>query len=210
MKGLLLKDFYVTIKSCKMYFIVVLMFIAMSFFFNDSFSDGYMFLMLPVMMFGALPISLLSFDEKFKWTKYSKALPYSPTQIVSSKYLFGFIFQVLMALIVLLALVIRVETIGGETLSTSASVLCRVFTLSLIIPAIGLPLCFKFGTEKGRVFYMALVFGLALAFSVSVDKLAGIISSKNFVLIMIAAVTALYALSWFISVAIYGKREITG
>ncbi len=209
MKGLLLKDFYVTMQSCKMYFIVVFMFVLMSFLLNGSFSDGYMFLMLPVIMFGALPISLLGFDEKFKWTKYSKALPYSPAQIVSAKYLFGFIFQVLMALVVLLALMIRVEIIGGETLSQSAGVLGRVFTLSLIIPAVGLPFCFKFGTERGRVIYMGLVFGAGLAFSVSFDKLAGIISSKNFVLIMIAAVAALYVLSLLLSIALYKGREIT-
>lgn len=209
MKGLLLKDFYVTMKSCKMYFIVTLFFIVMSFFLDSWFSDGYMFLMLPVVMFGSLPISLLSFDEKFKWTKYSKALPYSPAQIVSSKYLFGFIFQALMALVVLLALAIRAETIGGETLSQSANVLGRVFILSLIVPAVGLPFCFKFGTEKGRVFYMALVFGAALAFSVSIDELKGHIKAKGFFFIMIAVVAAIFALSVVLSTVLYKGREIT-
>ncbi len=37
MKGLLLKDFYVTMKCCKMYFLIDLIFIALSFISNDCF-----------------------------------------------------------------------------------------------------------------------------------------------------------------------------
>lgn len=209
MKGLILKDFYVTLKRCKSYLIVSAFFIAASFFLDNFFSDGYMFMMLPVVIFAGLPISLLGFDEKSAWTKYSRALPYSKAQIVSAKYIFGFIFQVVMALVVLLALAIRAKTIGSEELSQTASVLGRVFILSLIVPAVGLPFCFKFGTEKGRVFFMALVFGLALAFSFSIDELKNNLKANVVFFIMLATVVAIYALSLLLSIVLYKGREIT-
>ncbi|MDE6732308.1 MAG: ABC-2 transporter permease [Oscillospiraceae bacterium] len=208
MKGLLLKDFYVTLKRCKFYLIVSAFFIAASFFLDNWFSDGYMFMMLPVVIFAVLPINLLAFDEKSAWTKYSRTLPYSKAQIVSAKYIFGFTFQVVMALVVLLALAIRAKTIGGfDELSQSAQVLCGVFILSLIVPAVGLPLCFKFGTEKGRVFFMALVFGLALAFSFSIDEFKRDLRSNGCIFVMIAIVAAFYVGSWIISIAVYNQRE---
>lgn len=209
MKGLLLKDFYVTMKSCKMFFVIDAFFIVMSFVLFDSFNDSFIFLMYPVLMSGVLTINLLSFDEKFKWTKYSGALPYSPAQIVSSRYLFGFIFQVLTALIVFLALVVWANTIGGVTLSEAAFALGRMFTISLIIPSVSLPFCFKFGVEKGRIFYMAFIFGFSFAFFNFADKLVGFLNKNNLVLIIIAAVVVIYAISLAISIAVYGKREIT-
>lgn len=209
MKGLLLKDFYVTLKSCKMYLIVNVVFIAMSFVLSGSFNDSFMFLMIPVLTSGVFGISLLSFDEKFKWTKYSGALPYSPAQIVSSRYLFGFIFQVLTALIVFLALVVWANTIGGVTLSEAAFALGRMFTISLIIPSVSLPFCFKFGVEKGRIFYIAFIFGFSLVFFNFADKFADFLNKNNLVLIIIAAVVVIYAISLAISIAVYGKREIT-
>lgn len=208
MKGLLLKDFYVMTRSCKMYFIVDAFFIAMSFALSGSFNDCFMFLMLPVAMSGALAVSLLSFDEKYKWTKYSAALPYSPAQIVLSKYILGFIYQVITALTVLLALVVWVKTVGGLVFSVAAGALGRMFAISLIIPTVGLPFCFKFGTEKGRIFYMALVFVSAMAFSFFAAKYDMFINKNNLILLIIAAVVALYALSMAISIAVYKKREI--
>lgn len=209
MKGLLLKDFYVATKSCKMYFIVDIIFIVMAFVLSGSFDDSFMFLMLPVITSGMLGVSLMSFDEKFKWTKYSGALPYSPAQIVLSKYLFGFIYQVFTALIVFLALVVWTNIIGDTTLSDATIALGRIFTISLIIPSVSLPFCFKFGTEKGRIFYMAFVFGFSFAFFNFADKLVGLLDNNKLVLIIIAAVVVLYAVSMAISIAVYGKREIT-
>ena len=83
MKGLLLKDFYMTVKYYKMSILMDIMFIAVSFLSKDNLS----FLIFPVIISGVTPITLLGYDEKFKWTKYSGALPYSKAQIVSAKCL---------------------------------------------------------------------------------------------------------------------------
>lgn len=207
MKGLMLKEFYVALKSCKLYVIVDVIFIAMSFVLNDRLNDSFMFLMFPMLMSGALAMSLLSLDEKFRWMKYSGALPYSPAQIVLSKYLFGFIYQVLITLIVFLALVVWVNTIGDTELPDVMTALSGMFTISLTIPSVSLPFCFKFGTEKGRIFYFVFAYGLAAVFFKFADKPKGHIIINY--LILIATVVVIYAISLAISIAVYGKREIT-
>lgn len=210
MKGLLLKDFYVTMKNCKMFFVIDAIFIAMSFVLFDSFNDSFIFLMYPVLMSGVLVINLLSFDEKFKWTKYSGALPYSTAQIVSSKYIFGLIIQVFTTLIVFFALIIWVNTVGDVALSEAAVMLGRMFIISLTVPSVGLPFCFRFGTEKGRIFYFVIMFGMAMLLVNFADKLVeAFFKIKYLFLIIIAAVVVLYAVSLAISIAVYGKREIT-
>lgn len=210
MKGLLLKDFYVTMKNCKMFFIVDAIFIAMSFALSDSFNDSFIFLMYPVLMSGVLAITLLSFDEKFKWTKYSGALPYSTAQIVSSKYIFGFIIQVLTTLVVFLALVIRVNTFGDVALSEASVMLGRMVIVSLVVPSVGLPFCFRFGTEKGRIFYFVFIFGMGMGFFKFADKLEALFKIKYLFLIIISAEVAIYAASLAISIAVCKNREVTG
>lgn len=210
MKGLLLKDFYVTLKSCKMFFVIDAIFIAMSFVLFDSFNDSFIFLMYPVLMSGVLTINLLSFDEKSKWTKYSGSLPYSPAQIVSSKYIFGLIIQVFTTLIVFFALVIWVNTVGDVALSEAAVMLGRMFIISFTVPSVGLPFCFRFGTEKGRLFYFVSIFGMAMLLVNFADKLEAFFKIKYLFLIIIAAVVAIYAASLAISIAVYKNREVTG
>lgn len=209
MKGLLLKDFYVATKSCKMYFIVDAFFIAMSFALSGFVDDSVMFLMFPVMISGELAISLLSFDEKSKWTKYSGALPYSAGEMVSSKYLFSIIFVTLTTLVTFLALIIHVNTIGGAALSEVGLIIGGTCVMSLVITSVGLPLCYKFGTEKGRIIFFMTLFIAAFALVNFADKLYALAQNNYIIWIIIAAVAALYALSWFISVSVYSKREIT-
>ncbi|MDE6726768.1 MAG: ABC-2 transporter permease [Oscillospiraceae bacterium] len=209
MKGLMLKEFYVALKSCKLYIIVDVIFIAMSFALNDHLNDSFMFLMFPVLIAGEISISLLWHDEKSKWVEYSGALPYSAAQMVSSKYLFSFVFEVITTLVTFLALAIHVNTIGDAELSEVGLMFGGMCIISLIIPSVSLPLCFKFGTERGRIIFFMFIFIMAFVLAKFADKLYAIANNNYIIWIIIAAVAALYVLSWFISVSIYSKREIT-
>lgn len=204
MKGLLLKDFYMTAKYCKMNFIIDIIFIAVSFFSEENIS----FLMFPVIFSGVLPITLLSFDEKFKWSKYSGALPYSSAQIVSAKYLFGLIFQAVTAAIVFAAMIARSNFMGGATLSEAAQMIGTMFVVSLIMPAFCLPFCFKFGTEKGRIMYFIFIFVLSVVVWRLISQNSIPQEAAKLVWLIVSAAAAVYALSWLISIAVYGKREI--
>lgn len=89
MKGLITKDIFMIAKYFKLYFLMDVIFIAVAFFSPDSSS----FLMIPVLLSGIIPITLLAYDERSHWTEYSGALPYSKAQIVSAKYLIGLLLQ---------------------------------------------------------------------------------------------------------------------
>ena len=205
MKGLLLKEFYMTVKYYKMSLLIDMVFIAVSFFSNENLA----FLIFPVIISGVLPVTLLAYDEKFKWTHYSGALPYSAAQLVSAKYLFGLIVQAATSLLIFAAIMVRGNFVEGADISlySAAQMVGGMFIISLVMPALCLPFCYKFGTEKGRIVYFIVMFGLsALAWKTmgGVENLAEI---KNLFLIL-GTIVVIYALSWIVSIAVYGRRKV--
>ena len=83
MKGLLLKDFYVARKHCKVFVIIMAVFMAISFA-----GDGDLFFLIyPCFLTGMIPVTLLSYDEHSRWSEYSGTLPCSREQIVSESML---------------------------------------------------------------------------------------------------------------------------
>lgn len=207
MKGLLLKDFYMTVKYCKMIFLLDFIFIAASFFSWRNIT----FLLFPVVFSGTISITLLSLDERCKWTSYSGALPFSSAQIVSAKYLFGLIIQTAISLVIFLALLVRIGFLGGAEMNigNAAVLVAGMFVISLVAPALCLPFCFRFGTEKGRIVYYVVAgafvaLGTQFVSAVTIgDKL------YEYGAIIAGVLVVLYALSWIVSIPLYKRREIT-
>ena len=84
MKALLLKDFYMAKSYMRVFAAMVLIFL-----FAAIWGNGNTFLiMYPMIITSMLPMSLLSYDEKFKWDRYCAAMPFTRTQVVSAKYVF--------------------------------------------------------------------------------------------------------------------------
>ncbi len=212
MKGLLLKDFYVTIRSYKIILITDVLFISASIFFNDI-TD---FIMLVVACSTAnIPINLLSDDEKSRWDRYSGTLPYKKAQIVSSKYLIG-IFSQLSALVVIIAAHMIKGLITHEMQFEKYAVFALLFFVGLVVSAVDLPVSFRLGVEKGRPYGIILRLIIVLPFTVLyiatwdneiishfIEKLG------NFGIIAAAVLVGagIYALSWVLSIALYKKRE---
>ncbi|MDE7281371.1 MAG: ABC-2 transporter permease, partial [Ruminiclostridium sp.] len=67
MKGLILKDLYMTVKYCRIYLLIAVVFIAVSFVGNDS----LFFIFYPCLFCGMIPVSLLGYDERSRWLQYS-------------------------------------------------------------------------------------------------------------------------------------------
>lgn len=86
MKGLLLKDYYMLLKYCRPYALIVLIFGAC------SLADGGNLFMLayPAVLCGINSVSLLAYDEKSRWQQYCETMPYTRKQVVDSKYLLSF------------------------------------------------------------------------------------------------------------------------
>lgn len=207
MKGLLLKDFYLSWRYCRAFLVIVAVFLAVSF----TGDDNIFFLIYPIMIASVIPMTLVSYDEHDKWTAYSGTLPYTRAQLVSTKYLVGMCFGSVAFLISMAATTVRMLTGEGFVLEQFALVGTALLVLGCIGPAVILPYVFKYGAEKGRMaFYITI--GL---FTAAATVLAGMgfqiqgMSSGLWPLAAVAGVSVLlYALSWWLSIRFYQKRDL--
>ena len=156
MKALLLKDFYIIVKQMK-----IILFI-MAFFLVFPFGNMSIFAMIIGVM---LPITTIAYDEQSKWDSYAKMLPYTPLQLVSSKYFIGFITSILVGIIAI-CLELLISLFADTTVDmVQIYMILGTFVVSVIVLSINLPLIFKFGSAKGRIGFMLVIaiFSLILA-----------------------------------------------
>lgn len=208
MKGLLLKDWYMIKKYCKVYLFIAAVFIAVSF----AGDDNLFFTFYPCLLCGMIPVNLLGYDERSRWVQYSAAMPYTKTQIVSGKYIIGLLTQFAMLSVTGVAQTVKMLITGGFYPGDFAVLMLMILIVSTLASAIPLPFVFKFGVEKGRIAYYAMI-GFVCAASVTASGfLAGqhaIEMKPNPVLLLFAAAgIGIYILSWYLSIVFFKRREI--
>ena len=201
MKGLMKKEFLMLWRASRAFGFICVLFIAMS----ALSQDNIIFLFMPIMISGLLPSTLLSYDERCKWQEFSGALPVSRAQLVSAKYLLGLICMTTIFVITLvLHLIVR-----RYPVQMLLMMLCGIYGLSLFISAISLPMMFKFGVEKGRLWYyitLVLVGGASGASAgVATDLFSGGLPPFLWLIPVFGAV--IYALSWLLAIRFYQNRE---
>lgn len=207
MKGLFLKDFYLTIYYCRTQLFIVGIFLCVS-----VFASNNLFMMVyPFMLIGMISITLLSCDEKQKWNEFVCTLPYSRAQIVSSKYIISIIAVAAAFLISLLMQLIKCSVYYSYFhFESNAAIIAYSFFLSILTPALMLPFVFKFGAEKGRILYFAVIIALTSCTFILEDKYSDFFSRLSGVQpIAIISLTAVvvFAVSWMISIKLYKSRE---
>ena len=205
MKGLITKDLFMLVKYFKLYFLMDIIFIVLAF----TSPENVIFLMIPALLTGVIPITLLAYDERSRWTEYSGVLPYSRTQIVSAKYLVGLLLQSAMCIILYILMLLRGAYYDMFDPAGSAVTVLILFVAALVFPSVCLPFCFALGTEKGRIVYMitiAMIVSILAAMSNSGVPEKDLIMTKIPPIIWVIII-AIYALSWLLSAAIYNKKE---
>ena len=207
MKGLLLKDFYLLKKYVKALLILFLVWLVGAIFTDTLFLTLYLCL-----FSGLIPVSLLAADEQSRWMQYSGTLPYTKAQLVSSKYCIVLLLQLAMALTVFAAQAIIIAVKGTWSLQELLAHLPLLFVVPIAIASIVMPFAFRFGLEKGRI-VVALCTGLAfllLFFVVSYFAKRSFVGTLNTTTIAIVALAGilLYALSWYLSIVFFQKREL--
>lgn len=205
MKGLLLKDAYMTVKLCKAFILMDIVFIAVSFW-----GDGNMFFIVyPCIISGMLPMTLISYDRQQRWDVYAGTLPYTRAQLVSAKYLIGLCGNVITLSLITVALALKMP--AGGKFTEYAAVMITLLSMSLIAPALLFPPVFKFGVEKGRILYY-IVIGVACGCSTALINMdiSFVAKLNDFLvcIIFLAFAVLLYLVSWFLSIRFYGKREL--
>lgn len=198
MRALLLKDWYMARKYCDSYLFIVLVFLVLSFV-----SDNVVFYTYPCMMTGLLPYTLYSYDEREKFTSYCAAMPVSKRQYVSGKYVFGLIASAAAALLTLICIIIKGKTSELMPMLGAAAI------AALISQAAMLPFGFKFGVEKGRILFIAVVAVLFAAFYIVMGSgdSAPTLSGEALGYISLAVSALLFAASWLLSQRIYENKE---
>ena len=208
MKGLLLKDVYMTAKYCRSYLLIAAVFIAVSFVGNEN-----MFLIFyPCLLCGMIPVNLLGYDERSRWLQYSETMPYSRAQIVSAKYLIGLLAQSAMLLVTAIAQAIRMNMNNSFSANDYLVMIMLLLIMSMLSSSICLPFIFKLGVEKGRMAYYVMIGiicgGSVVASTVLRDAMQSNIKLNGVLAFVCLLGIGIYALSWYLSIVFYKKREL--
>ena len=202
--GLLLKYFYVANVNLRTVLIMILAFSLGSLAVKDS---GNFFLCYGIVLMPGITMSLISYDERYRWDMYAGAMPLNREQMVTEKYLLH-LGMVLVWLPVLLVLqhFQQVPAFGGSPLT----LLVAGLNLGLLLPGILLPIIFALGTEKGRAGYYVVLFGGMILATVSEEltSLTGYVPEAVSGSLLALLPAVVYVLSWRIAIRLYEKRSL--
>ncbi len=207
MKGLLLKDWYMTKKYCRTHFVIAIIFLAVAI----GEVNNLFFLTYPCIFIATIPTVLLSYDERCKWDEYCGTLPVSKAEVVSEKFIFGLL--VTLPIIILTGIVqaIILKRAGTSDFAYVLEIVSILLLASALVTSFTLPFMIKLGVEKGRIAYYVMI-GLATALAVFLPDIVSADLSKEvnigFAPFAILAAVLLYAASWYLSIVFYKKREI--
>ena len=205
MKALIQKDVYVLWKQMRIFLLVMLIVMVG----NGSFGSVFV-----VVWCSMLPYTALAYDERCKWDQMAAMMPYSPRDLVLSKYVLGWLCAGAAGAVVLaVQAVIRVLHLPMATGSPLAVLIS--FCASASVLAVTLPVMIRFSVERGRMVMFLVIFlvcgaaGALGTISISVDQTAGGIQGLFgfFMLILPGAAVVLTAVSIPLSMRLYAARR---
>lgn len=219
MKGLLYKDFQLLRNSYSRNILTVLLLYAAIIILSRQLFVAYAL----VFLAGMYVSSTISFDEQAHWDSYARTLPVSAGQIVAAKYLLNLAFMLAAAVctLLLLALLPLTADFAGDAAAVSLpeqlSGILSSGTVSLLASSLTLPISYKFGGARARSFVgTAFLVLFVLAFLLMRCLPAGFMRDTAaalntvgeqqvwlFLVLIFAAVLALYAASCAVCVRIY-------
>lgn len=203
MRGLLIKEFYMVIKKCKIYFLVSLFIIILTYL--DITNSFLMFF--PIILCSIIPVNLVAYDERSRWDKYCEVMPYTRAQMVSVKYITGLVIQIVVGLAVIFVSSVYNNMTHWWRDMDIGYLMVEVIVITAF-SSLCMPFIFKFGAEKGRVACYILA-GIMLIFSYYISKY-----NSNFVIPLGSLVflgvlgIILYMLSWILSIKFYERRIV--
>jgi ABC-2 type transport system permease protein len=210
MIGLLLKDFYALRQQGKtMLFMLVIFAVICTGLDNPAtFYEGF-FILMSMMM----TITSFSYDALAKWDRYALSLPVTRKEIVGSKYLLSIILCFVSAILsfAISAVILTFKPVEGfgttEQIYATLAIICAALFFSGIL----LPLTFKFGVEKSRIFLVGIFAAptaAVIAFSKTGIPMPTEASLLTFAKLLPILMIAFYLLSYLLSVKIYSAKQI--
>ena len=210
MKGLLLKDFCILKKQMKLMVVLVIFYAIWAVAAKMPTMMGTMVILLSIMM----PISSMSYDEAGQWYRYAFSLPIPRRTLVLSKYVLGFLVSLGGLVVSAIGNIIILALTNGENALESWLTIIGFLELGVIFLSIIIPILFKYGVEKGRLFIVviAVIPSLLVALLGSTLKTSGTLMPSAELLQAILYSSPLFTLAIFlisfrISVGICRKKE---
>ena len=145
MKALLRKDFYTMDQQLRLLIVLALALSLVPVPAARSIGGTY-----AVLLAYMMPLSVISYDAKCKWDKYAAMLPYTPRQIVLSKYLLSYLLVVYSVLVQLLGQMVEVLVKRSAVDPDSLIVVAATGVVCVLMNALCFPIMYRFGAEKGR------------------------------------------------------------
>lgn len=193
MKALLMKDCCVLWKQMRLFIVILLVFCL----FNGSFGNLFV-----VIWSAMMPYTAMAYDERSKWDQLAAMMPYSTRDIVLSKYALGWLLMVC-AMVLCLAVQTLAQITGAGLDAAAPSGYLLGLLAGILILNITLPLFFRFGVEKGRMWMFLLIIlvcaGTGALSSVTISVAEGY-TSMAFQNSILAALVAADVVSTVISV----------
>lgn len=139
MKALLLKDFYVLRKQMWVYAIIVLAWGVVP----------QAWLNLLAVVYGSMiPYSAMAYDQRSRWDKFTRMLPYREKDIVLSRYVLGWLCTAVGGAAVLVFQ--NVLSLFSPRFGCSPWTVLAASCVGLLLLDINVPLMLRYGTEKAR------------------------------------------------------------
>ncbi|WP_369281916.1 ABC-2 transporter permease [Oscillibacter sp. GMB15532] len=162
MKALLKKDIFVLLRQMRMFLLMIAIFAVIP--------RGNM-TVFAIVYCGMLPYTAMAYDERSKWDDLAAMMPYTASDVVMSKYVLGWLAvgcaTVLSALSnFLLGLFV--------TTDLSSAALLPYMCMGFLMMAVTMPIMFRFGVEKGRMFFILLMVFVAVG---GAGLVAGLVDS---------------------------------
>ncbi len=200
MSGLILKDFLSLrryIKSAGIFLLIYnILFIATN--------QTSIAVIVTVYLLANLPISVFAYDESSHWDLYARSLPLSHKQIVLSRYLTAGISLAAGILIgtVIFCVDIALHSVSENAVAAAGTIIGTAFS-SMFVQLLTIPLIYRFGVQRGRIF---LLVGFAILFAAAVVSVpflklclsyvpAAVVSGAAAILILLAGAVISYRVS---------------
>lgn len=211
MIALIKKDIFVMDKQMRVLVLLALVFLLMPT--VSSIGSAY-----AVMISLMLPMSTISYDERCKWDRYAAMLPWTPRQIVGSKYILHYGAMAMSMGLIVVGTYIRSLysdelVIWGDIWRMLAMYVVILGVLTVAI----YPLLYRFGTERGRLILVAILMviffvGMGATFLVvdNIDTIKGrleVVPAPVLLIVGVALLVGANVLSYRLSVKLYLRRR---
>lgn len=206
MKAMMIKDIKILLSSVKYYFFIIIMFPLLGVFTQEN----NLFQFYPVLLMAILPITALSYDERSHWNAYGLTLPLSRRDMVLGKYVLGIVGSGLMVLfnLILNMSLPRLISHTPADMNGLTNYMIYVFAASIIFLDLNMPLMYRLGTEKGRIFYlcaMVVIIAIPTVFNTVSNGLPPALVNTLFPLLVVTVLLTIGSMA--LSVRIFRQKE---